>query len=124
MNDKIQQSLSALESYILKENFKGYDPFDGLMSPIFKLPLLKNNKIIRFVFQQVFRRIPFNIRPLLGIRKGLNPVTLGLSIQAFTYLSQLNKEKENFYKGKINFCLGELIVLQSNGYSGSCWGYD
>lgn len=122
--DKIQQSLSELEFYILKENFKGYDPFDGLSSTIFKLPILKSNKLVRFVFQQVFRRIPINVRPLLGIKKGLNPVTLGLSIQAFTYLLQFNKEKENFYKGKIYYCLDELIRLKSKGYSGSCWGYD
>src|ERR1035437_10008401 len=101
--DRIISSLNALESYILTENFRGYDPFDGLGSPIFNLPILKNNKLIRFGFQQIFRRIPFNIRPLLGIKKGLNPVTLGLSIQAFTYLSKFTEGKETFYKGKIKY---------------------
>ena len=124
MSDKTLQSLAALESYILKENFRGYDPYDGLNSPILKLPILRSNKLIRFGFQQVFRRIPVNVRPLLGIKKGLNPVTLGLSIQAFTFLSQVNKDKEDFHKQKLNDCLNELIRLQSKGYSGSCWGYD
>lgn len=124
MNNKIIQSKVALESYIIKENFRGFDPYDGLSSPIFKLPFIKTNKFIRFGFQQVFRRIPFNIRPLLGIKKGLNPVTLGLSIQAFTYLSRSNKENENYYREKINYCLDELVRLQSKGYSGICWGYD
>jgi hypothetical protein len=124
MNNKILLSLATLESYILKENFKGYDPYDGLMSPIFKLPILRNNKLIRFGFQQTFRRIPFNIRPLLGIKKGLNPVTLGLCIESFTYLSIIFKEKQKFYLDNIDWCLKELIKLQSKGYSGSCWGYD
>jgi len=124
MSNKILLSLATLESYILKENFKGYDPFDGLMSPIFKLPILRNNKLIRFGFQQTFRRIPFNIRPLLGIKEGLNPVTLGLCIQAFTYLAKVFKETEAFYLKIINKCLEELISLQSEGYSGSCWGYN
>ncbi|MDQ7818398.1 MAG: hypothetical protein RDU14_15330 [Melioribacteraceae bacterium] len=124
MDDKIIHSLDELEFYIINLNFKGYDPYDGLNSPIFNLPILKTNKLVRFGFQQVFRRIPINFRPLLGIKKGLNPVTLGLSIQAFTYLAQFNKKKERFYLEKINYCLAELISLQSKGYSGSCWGYE
>lgn len=124
MNDKILQSLIALEAYVLEENFKGYDPFDGLSSPIFKLPILKSNKLIRFGSQQVFRRIPFNIRPLLGIKKGLNPVTLGLAIQAFTYLIQIYKEKRKFYHEQIDFSLSKLIDYKSKSYSGECWGYD
>ena len=127
MNDNLKDLhiiIEKLESCILKENFKGYDPFDGLMSPIFKLPILKSNKLLRFGFQQVFRRIPFNLRPLLGIKKGLNPVTLGLSIQSFTYLSQVFLEKKDFYQKQIDYCFVKLDELKSNGYSGTCWGYD
>lgn len=121
---EIKKKLACLESYIISEAYKGYDPFDGLMAPIFKLPLLKNNKIIRFVFQQVFKRIPINIRPLFGIKKGLNPVTLGLTIQAYTFLIQINKEKEKFYHDQIDFCLKKLLEIKSKNYSGACWGYD
>jgi hypothetical protein len=124
MNNEILESLLKLQNYILSEDFKGYDPYDSLMSPIFKLPILRDNKVIRFGFQQLFRRFPFNFRPLLGIKKGLNPVTLGLCIQAFTYLAKVFKENEAFYLNIINKCLEELISLQSKGYSGSCWGYN
>jgi hypothetical protein len=124
MNNEILESLLKLQNYILSEDFKGYDPYDSLMSPIFKLPILRDNKVIRFGFQQLFRRFPFNFRPLLGIKKGLNPVTLGLCIQAFTYLAKIFKENEAFYLNIINKCLEKLISLQSKGYSGSCWGYN
>jgi hypothetical protein len=122
VNDKINNSRSALESYILKENFQGYDPFDGLNSPLFKLPILNKNRPIRFGYQQILRKLSLNIRPLLGIKKGLNPVTLGLSIQAFAY-SSIRDKNHNYYD-KINYCLNELIRLQSKECSGSCWGYD
>jgi hypothetical protein len=122
--EELRDCLYKLESYIVSESYKGYDPFDGLMSPLFRLPLLRNNKLTRFVFQQVFRRIPINIRPLLGIQKGLNPVTLGLTIQAYTFLIQLNKEKEKFYNKQIDSCINNLIELKSRNYSGACWGYD
>jgi len=122
--DSIKDIVCQLESYIISKNYTGYDPYDGLMSPIFKLPILRSNKIIRFGFQQIFRRIPFNIRPLIGIKKGLNPVTLGLCIQAFTYLAEIFKKKKKFYLENIDKCFEKLISLQSKGYSGSCWGYN
>jgi len=126
MNDNfnILDIINNLENYIINEKYKGYDPYDGLSSPIFKLSILKTNKLLRFGFQQFFRRIPFNLRPLLGIKKEVNPVTLGLAIQSFTYLIQLFPEKEGFYKEQIDYCLNTLEALKSKGYSGTCWGYN
>ncbi len=127
MNNKFKELtgiVDKLGNYIISESYGGYDPFDGLMSPIFILTFLKNNKIIRFGFQQVFRRIPINIRPLLGIKKGLNPVTLGLAVQAYSYLIQMYEVKKNFYQKQIDYCLTKLEVFKSKSYSGACWGYD
>lgn len=122
--EKVKSILNELENYIISESYKGYDPFDGLMSPIFKLPILKSNKLMRFGFQQLFRRIPFNLRVLFAIDKGTNPVTLGLAVQAFTYLKQVFEEKESFYQQQIEYCLDKLIELKPKNYSGACWGYD
>lgn len=124
LNPSIESVLEKLEFYLLDEKYKGYDPYDVLNSPLFNLPILRTNKLIRFGSQQVFRRIPFNLRPLLGIKKGVNPVTLGLSIQAFTYLSQVYAEKKEFYQEQIDYCLTKLVELKSKGYSGTCWGYN
>lgn len=114
----------SLIEYIISEQYKGYDPYDVLNSPIFKLPILRNDKIIRFTAQQVFRRIPLNLRPLLGIKKEINPVTLGLCIQGYSYMLELDKENKNLYKREINYCLNKLLELSSRGYSGLCWGYN
>jgi hypothetical protein len=120
----IKNSVLRLEEYIISEDYKGYDPYDSLMSPIFKLPVLKSNKLLRFGFQQVYRRIPFNTRSLIGIKKGLNPVTLGLCIQAYSYLSNVFSERRDFYESEIEKLLVKLIELKSKGFSGTCWGYD
>lgn len=122
--DGILDSILKLERYIVKEDYKGYDPYDSLMSPLFRLPVLKSNKLMRFGFQQVYRRIPFNTRKIFGIKKGLNPVTLGLCIQAYTYLSLALPEKKEFYISEIDKLTDRLIILKSNGFSGICWGYD
>lgn len=120
----ILDSILKLENYIIKEDYRGYDPYDSLMSPVFRIPVLKSNKLLRFGFQQVYRRIPFNTRSIFGIKKGLNPVTLGLCIQAYSYLSVAIPEKMDFYEKEIEKLTDRLIMLKSNGFSGICWGYD
>ncbi len=116
--------ISPLESYIRSEGYKGYDPYDVLNSPIFKLPILHSNKFIKFAMQQIFRRLPFNLRPLLRIKKDINPVTLGLCIQAYTYLSIINIDRKEFYLAEIKRLIDKLLELSSKGYSGYCWGYN
>jgi hypothetical protein len=120
----LSESLQKLKEYIEKEEYKGFDPYDALKSPIFKLPILKSNKLIRFSSQQLVKRLPFNIRSLLFVPKGYNPVTLGLSIQAYSYLYQSEPQNKEEHLKKIKFLVNELKKLIPNGYSGACWGYD
>jgi hypothetical protein len=112
------------ESYVFAEGFRGYDPYDALLSPIFRLPLLRSLKIPRLAAQQALRRLPVNVRPLLGIRRGLNPVTLGLAVEAYAYLAITDPENAKRYRSRALICIEELKRLRSPGYSGSCWGYD
>jgi len=119
-------SVIRLENYCVKNNYRGYDPYDALKSPLFNLPLLKNAKLIRFGIQQLVKRSPVNLRPLLMVPKGLNPVTLGLFIQGYTFLFQSSKfkvQKEEYLK-KIQFLIEELKKQIPQGYHGACWGYD
>ena len=119
-----EQSLRKLQSYIEENNYRGYDPYDALQSPYFKLPILRSNKLIRFGTQQLVKRLPFNIRPLLLVPEGYNPVTLGLCIQAYAYLYQSDDQNKELYLRKIKNLTDDLEKLQSTGYSGACWGYD
>jgi hypothetical protein len=120
----VEHAIVKLESHIEQERYRGYDPYDVLTSPLFKLPGLRSNKVIRFGVQQVFRRIPLNLRPLLGIQKGYNPVTLGLCIQAYSYLWSVWQSKRSFYEEQIDYLIDELLRLPSQGFHGTCWGYD
>lgn len=124
MNSEIEQGLHRLQQYLKAEQYRGYDPYDGLSSPLFRLPVLKSNKKIRFLAQQFIKRCPLNLRPLLGIRKGQNPVTLGLCIQGYTNLLKLYPEKKEEYTQEIEYLLDLLEKCFSKGFSGVCWGYD
>lgn len=119
----LDKSLESLKNYIEEQNYRGYDPYDALKSPLFKLPFLNKNKLIRFGTQQLVKRLPFSIRRILFIPKGYNPVTLGLAIQAYAYLYQAELKKRDEYLRKIDYLVNELKTLVPNGY-GVSWGYD
>jgi len=121
---KLPNSLEKLLHYIERNGYRGFDPYDALKSPLFKLPLLRTNKLIRFGMQQLVKRLPFNIRPLIFVPKGYNPVTLGLCIQGYSYLIQSDPANKDGYMRKIEHLVGELKKLIPVGFSGACWGYD
>jgi rhamnogalacturonyl hydrolase YesR len=120
----IRKSLEKLQHYIEVQDYKGWDPYDILKSPLFKLPLLNKNKTIRFYSQQFGKRFPVNIRALLLVPKGTNPVTLGLCIQAYSYLSLVYPERKDEFEKNILSLITKLKQLIPSGFSGACWGYD
>lgn len=129
----ILDSVNRLAEYSHTNDYHGYDPYDALKSPLFNLPILRTNKFIRFGFQQFVKRFPINLRPLLAIPRGYNPVTLGLFIQGYSYLAQLSLMPDAQRLTPLTFeeCLvrikhlvNELKILIPAGYNGACWGYD
>ena len=124
LSKDISLSLEQLYHFIVESDYSGYDQYDVLLSPLFNLPLFKSSKIIRFGSQQVYRRLPINTRKLLRIRKGINPVTLGLSIQAFSYLTKVFPEKSEQFISEIEKLKKLLYKYQSKGYKGISWGYN
>ena len=120
----IDHSLINLKNHIESKNYKGWDPYDCLRSPLFKLPILKSSKYFRFLSQQFLKRFPFNLRKFLFIDESLNPVTLGLSLQAYSQLYEIDKTNKDQYLKKIEDIILKLEKLIPKGYAGACWGYD
>lgn len=117
----ISQHLRALERHVSDEHFKGYDPFDALNSPVLKAVSF-DNRLLRILYNQTLKRLPFNIRPILGIKKNYNPKGIGLFLWGYAKLYAMHKESECLEK--IEFFLDLLEELRSEGYSGNCWGYN
>lgn len=114
-----EKAISDLEKYLVKENYKGYDPYDTLNSWVpFRL-LGKWGPVLAIQFQ---KRNPINIRPLLGIRKEINPKAYGLFLQAYSILYKKTGKEE--YLKKADYFFKWLNENYSEGYSGKCWGYN
>lgn len=118
---KVWKSLTKLIDYINSEEFKGYDPYDALNSKILA-NLSFNNRILKLVYTQTLKRLPINLRPLLGIRKGYNPKGLGLFLSS--YLKLYSVYRTNNYLQTIENIISLLEKARCTGYSGHCWGFN
>ena len=72
-------SFSRLREYCEAEDYKGWDPYDGLNSRVFQaLPFLKKSALCRLSVIQGFKRCPINLRPLALVPKEHNAKGIGL----------------------------------------------
>lgn len=134
MTDKAIESFSRLKGYCEAEQFKGWDPYDGLNSRVFQaLPFLKQSALCRLVMIQGFKRCPVNLRRLAFVAKEYNAKGIGLFLQSYCNLFKIVRKNPELSIAlgsrediivKINWLAKLLISLQSAGYSGACWGYN
>lgn len=124
-------SYRSLKYYCENNHYKGYDPYDGLNSKLFQSLPIKNNKLCRLVWIQLFKRLPFNLRTLVGIKKDYNPKGLGLFLNGYCNLYYQDAESlkaldlsHTEIKEKIVFLSNTIIDLISPDWSGACWGYN
>lgn len=119
---EINKSFQKLKSYCEEEEYKGWDPFDGLNSRLFKsLPLIRDSRIGRLAWIQFFKKSPINLRRLTGITKNVNSKGLGLFLSGYCNLYKLKQDKSDL--DRIYFLAEKIIELQNRNYSGSSWGY-
>ncbi len=123
MENRVQESFEELKAFCESQEFKGYDPYDGLTSRFFRtLPVINKNNLARLIWIQSFKRSPVNLRPLVGISKDYNPKALGLFLSGYVLLYRL--DQRNDYLDRISFFIEKIQSLSSAGYCGKCWGYN
>jgi len=121
-NHRLKTHFNQLKSYCEQEDFKGWDPYDGLNSKLFQALQLNRVQLFRLLWIQLFKHNPINLRSVFLIPKEHNPKGLALFLTAYCNLYQQDPKKE--YLTTIHTLAKRLITLQSKGYSGSCWGYN
>ena len=117
-NSKLEDSFYQLKKYCESEAFKGWDPYDGLNSKIFKLLKMDKISFFRLAWIQFFKRSPINFREIMLVEKDYNPKGLGLFLTGYCNLYKVNPNED--YLEKIIFLADKLIELKSEGYSGAC----
>jgi hypothetical protein len=122
--DWLRAVLDDVDTYVRRRDLHGYDPYDALLSPLFTVPLLRSNRHARLAAQQLLKRLPLNVRPLLGIRAHLSAVTCARMLEGYVHLAAVRSDGRDYYDDEIALCLRRIGELRSRGYSGDCWGYE
>ena len=120
----VRRALPEIDQYVRRSDFHGYDPFDALMSPLFRLPVLRSNHYIRLAAQQVLKRLPVNPRRVIGIAPHLSAVTCARMLEGYVHVAAVDADGRRAYAEAIDACLRRIDELRSPGYSGDCWGYE
>ena len=127
---KVDSSFLKLKSYCESENFKGWDPYDGMNSKVFQALPLKHWDLARLAWIQGFKRSPINFRKLLLVPKQHNAKGVALFLLGYCRLYKLAETgcedfgtKDELLK-RIEDIAELLLSLRTDGYSGSAWGYN
>ncbi len=115
---QLESSIHQVERWVENHDYKGYEPFDGLSSPLRSLSF--GNLFLDRLLMQLIRQSPINLRPLLGV-KPLDS-TIGRGYMASGYLLMRKMTGDDRYGKKAASCLDWLMENKSPAYSDYSWG--
>jgi len=117
MNDRV---VTELEKWLQENQFRGWDPFDALNSPLARV-LSLGTHAGRTFWVQLLKRLPWNIRPLLGIKPQYNPKGMGLLLAAYARKYRLTGNDADAAQASE---LARWLLENGNGrFGGLGWGY-
>jgi hypothetical protein len=115
--ERYLKSASAVQGWVEKNKYRGYEPFDGLSSPLRAWTF--RNLLAERILQQAVRQSPTNIRPLIGI-KPLES-TKGRGMMTWGYLLLHRTTGVSDYWNKAVDCLRWLDTHKSPKFEKHSW---
>lgn len=113
-------SLIKLHEYCKSEEYKGYSLFDSHNSPF---PFHKLGHKLSFLINQLIKRSPINIRPLIAVEKQYNPKGMGLFLYVYSMMKSNSIIELDDIDDSILFFFSWLEENYSKNHVGKGWGY-
>ena len=120
MNDLFQSAYDQLFSWCREHDFAGHDPFDALNSRLFQSTPLAGSRNARFIWTQVVKRSPADLRTLA--RVPAQPNAKGIALFALAKLADYRRAKMD--EATVRSFVSQLLSMKLDGYAGACWGYN
>jgi hypothetical protein len=114
VTDLFQTAYDQLLIWCRDRNFAGHDPFDALNSAVFQATPLANSRNARFIWTQLVKRSPIDLRAVTRVPSQKN--AKGLALFALATLKNSETDARQL--------LSNLNDLKVEGYSGAAWGYN
>jgi hypothetical protein len=115
----VWKSVRLLESWIRKNGYAGYDPYDIRESPF--LRKIEKIKSVRRFVHAIELLNPLLFRRIFHIKKKIYAKGMGLFADAYLNLFEITGQ--NQYRLNSEECISWLSKNYLKGYSGRCWGY-
>lgn len=118
IRNDLEESIGKLTGWVERHDFKAYDPGDGDLS--FLRHLTFNSHMLRRLLTGAVLRVPFNIRPWIGIRPHRS--TKGLAYLGWGYVKMYALTQDDTYRSRAEFCFDWLMKNRSPECEQYCWG--
>ncbi len=118
MRTTVQKSVEKVARWVEDHDYRAYDPGDGDLSFLRYFTL--NTHFMRRLLTGAVLRVPFHIRPWIGIRPHRS--TKGMGYMGWGYVKLYALTGTEDYRRRAEFCLDWLIENRSAGYEQYCWG--
>ncbi|HEV2837200.1 MAG TPA: hypothetical protein VGW58_17910, partial [Pyrinomonadaceae bacterium] len=127
MNEDSSQSLfqtayDELLSWCRQHDFAGHDPFDALNSRLFQSTPLAQSRNARFIWTQLVKRSPADVRSLVRVPAERN--AKGIALFALAQVADYRRVKTKEAAAAVHEFLSSLLAMKVDGYSGAAWGYN
>jgi hypothetical protein len=121
-SDLFRNTFQQLLIWCREHDFAGHDPFDALNSTLFQATPLRKSKNARFIWTQLVKRSPSDLRTVAGIPAQRN--SKGIALFALAQLATHRRLKTSESAAQAQQILSELLSLRLDGFSGAAWGYN
>lgn len=109
-----EAAYDQLLTWCRDHDFAGHDPFDALNSRLFQSTPFANSRNARFIWTQLVKRSPVDLRGVARVPAQRN--AKGIALFALATLKRSEAEARRL--------LSDLLELKVDGYSGAAWGYN
>ena len=117
-----QTAYDELFSWCRQHDFAGHDPFDALNSRLFQSTPLAQSRNARFIWTQLVKRSPADVRTLARVPAERN--AKGIALFALAQAANYRHVKSEEAAACVHEFLSWLMAMRVDGYSGAAWGYN
>jgi rhamnogalacturonyl hydrolase YesR len=114
----LQESIQQVAKWVEEHNYQAYDPGDGDLS--FLRYLTFNTHFLRRLLTGAVLRMPFHIRPWIGIKPHTS--TKGMGYMGWGYVKMYRQTGAEDYRRRAEAAFEWLIANRSAGHEQYCWG--
>ncbi|HEX7331959.1 MAG TPA: hypothetical protein VF290_10690 [Pyrinomonadaceae bacterium] len=111
-----------LLAWCREHDFAGHDPFDALNSRLFQASPLAQSRNARFVWTQLVKRSPIDVRGLTRVPADRN--AKGIALFALAASGEYRRLRTEESEIQWRVLLDALLSMKLDSYSGAAWGYN